>query len=249
MGIFDLPAPLFAWFDNLLGELMPPAARLAIWGIIGAAVSMGLYWLISPQQAIKQTQAKSLEARHALDSYEGEFAGAWPQMREMLRLALTQVGIVTLPAVIASLPVLCLLVWLSTAYGYHFPASGASIKIRSFPEQLQARWIAGAKTDTKRRSQAQIPRIELFNDQNREARVITLPVPIPSVHKHQWWNILFGSPAGYLPDNSKINSVEINLPPQEFLSFGPSWLRGWEFLFLIVLLVTSIIIKVVFRIK
>ena len=249
MGILDLPAPLFAWFDGLLSELMPSAVCLMVWGILGAAISMGLYWLISPQQAIKRTQAKSLEARRALDSYQGDFAGAWPQMRKMLRHALTQVGIVTVPAVIASLPVLCLLVWLSTAYGYHFPAPGTSIKIRTFPEQLQARRIAGAKPNAQTMSKPQTPRIELLNVENLVIRTIALPIPVPSIHKRQWWNALVGNPAGYLPEHSKIDRVEINVPRQEFLRFGPSWLRGWEFLFLTVLVVASIIIKVVFRIK
>jgi len=98
-------------------------------------------------------------------------------------------------------------------------------------------------------SRSLVPRIEVLDDRGHTANIIPLPVPVPTVHKYQWWNVLFGNPVGYLPDNAKIDRVEIDLPEQEFLSFGPSWLRSWEFLFLSVVLIVSIVIKVAFRIK
>ncbi len=247
MGVFDVPAPLFAWTDQLMSQFAPPTLRVALWGIIGAAISMGLYWLVSPQAKIKHNQAKTLEARRALDAYEGDFAGAWPQMRSMLGLALKQVGIVVIPAVLASLPVLCMLVWMSTAYGYEYPPTGTEPTIRTHPQQVQARWVeaqAGAGQPG-----SQTPRIELIGERERVTRVIPLPNPVPTIHKRQWWNALFGNPAGYLPDDAAIDRVEIDLPSQELLGFGPSLIRGWEFLFLMVLLISSIVIKLVFKIK
>lgn len=247
MGVLDIPAPLFAWLDERMGQLVSPGVRLVLWGVIGAAVSMGLYWLISPQEKIKRNAAKSIEARRALDAYEGDFAGAWPQIREMLRLSFKQIGIVTLPAVIASLPVLCLLVWMSTVYGYYFPNPPSSAEVHSFPKQHRARWMNDDNANDA--SRPLVPRIEVLDDRGHTANIIPLPLPVPTVHKYQWWNVLFGNPVGYLPDNAKIDRVEIDLPEQEFLSFGPSWLRSWEFLFLSVVLIVSIAIKVAFRIK
>ncbi len=249
MGVLDVPAPLFSWLDALMGQFAPPTVRLILWGIIGAAVSMGLYWLLSPQQKIAHTKASALEARRVLDAYEGDFSGVWPHMREMLRLSLKHVGIVFWPAVVASLPVLCLLVWLSTTYGYHFPASGSEVEIRTFPQGLQARWIAGAEGAEESAIPSETPRIELRNDQDEVVRMIPLPEPVPAVHKYQWWNALLGNPVGYLPAEARIDRIEIDLPSQEFLPFGPSWMRSWEFLFLTVLIVASVVIKIAFRIK
>jgi hypothetical protein len=246
MGVFDVPAPLFVWTDQLMSQFASPALRVALWGIIGAAVSMGLYWLVSPQAKIKRNQAKTLEARRALDAYEGDFAGAWPQMRNMLGLALKQVGIVVIPAILASLPVLCMLVWMSSAYGYEYPPPGVKPAIRTHPQQVEARWVEG---QVGSHPGSQIPRIELIGEREQITRVIPLPKPVPTVHQRQWWNALFGNPAGYLPDNATIDRVEIDLPSQELFGFGPRWIRGWEFLFLMVLLVSSIVIKVVFKIK
>lgn len=247
MGVFDIPAPVFAWADNLMGQFAPATLRLILWGVLMAAASMGLYWLISPQARIKRNEARTLEARRALDTYEGDFAGAWPQMRRMLGLAIKQVGIVITPAVVASLPVLCLLVWMSTAYGYTYPPAGAEPEIRTLPQPSAARWV---DDDTSgRASDSQGPRIELLNGREQITRVIPLPAPVPTVHKRQWWNALFGNPAGYLSDDDKIDRVEIGLPSQTFLPFGPAWMRGWEFLFLVTLLIGSIVIKIVFKIK
>jgi hypothetical protein len=81
------------------------------------------------------------------------------------------------------------------------------------------------------------------------AHTVPLPVPVPTVHKRQWWNALFGNPAGYLPGNARVERVEIDLPPKQVLAFGPSWLRSWEFVYLTVLLVSSIVIKIAFKIK
>src|SRR3546814_7282010 len=102
---------------------------------------MVLYKALSSQERIAVTKAKAAEARRTLDGYDGEFAGAWPLIREMLRLALRQIGLVIGPAVAASVPVLCLIVWLSTAYGHSFPAPGSEPDIRTVPQQLQARWV------------------------------------------------------------------------------------------------------------
>jgi hypothetical protein len=118
VGLLDLPAPLFAGLDSVLGDVAPPIMRLAIWGIVAAVLSMGAYWLLSPQTRIAQAKADALAARRALDAYDGDLAGAWPLMGRLLGTALRQLGLVTWPALLGSLPVLALLAWLSTTYGH-----------------------------------------------------------------------------------------------------------------------------------
>ena len=63
MGLLDLPAPLFAWLDALFSGFASPALRLVIWGVIGAVMSMGAYWLLSPQKRIAQAKADAIAAR------------------------------------------------------------------------------------------------------------------------------------------------------------------------------------------
>lgn len=239
MGLFDLPAPLFEWIDGVLDGPLSPTWRLWLWGLIGGAASMGLYWLLSPQQRIAQNKRELAEAQQALNRFEGEFSEAAPMMKRMLGLAFKQVGIVAIPALIAMLPVLCLLAWMSTSYSYRWPAPGAEVETRTTPERFHAEWLAGAGS-------AQV----LITDESG-ARLANhaMTAPVPVLHKRQWWNLLLGNPAGYLPPELPLDRVEFVLPEKEYLGFGPGWLRGWEFSFFVAVFVGALGLKLGFRIE
>jgi hypothetical protein len=241
MGFFDLPAPLFDWIDARLAGALPEAPRLILWGVVGAALSMLLYWALSPQAAIQRTRGKVAAARAALNAYDGEFTGAGPLIRDMLRLSLKQLGLVTGPAVLASLPVLFLIVWVSTAYGYRFPDPVGEAAIRVVPEGLQARWA-----DTTAAGEA--PRIVVSDAAGRPVEEVALKAPVPVLHKRQWWNLLLGNPAGYLPEPGIVEYIELALPVRQYIPVGPDWLRGWEAVLFGTILVASLAIKLAFRI-
>jgi hypothetical protein len=240
VGLLDLPAPLFGWLDGLLSSFASPSLRLVLWGVIGAVLSMGAYWLLSPQKRIAQAKADAIGARRALDAYDGEFADAWPLIGRVLSAAIRQLGLVTLPALLASLPVLTLLVWLGTAYGYTFPGD-AEIPVRTVPE-------AGAT-----RAQAvQAPaghEVVVLDAAGTVVERISLSAPVPTIHKRQWWNALVGNPIGYLPYSSRLEWIELGLPQKQYLTVGPAWLRAWYVVFLGVLLAASLAIKVAARIE
>jgi hypothetical protein len=240
VGLLDLPAPLFVWLDGSLSGFASPTLRLVIWGVIGAVLSMGAYWLLSPQKRIAQAKADALAARRALDAYDGEFAGAWPLISSLLGAAMRQLGLVTGPALLASLPVLALLVWLSTAYGYAFP-SDSEISVHALPvtSALRAQAV-----------QAQAGHELVVRDSaGSVVERIALSAPVPTIHKRQWWNALIANPIGYLPDTSPLESIELALPQKEYLTVGPAWLRAWYVVFLGVLLAVSLAIKVAARIE
>jgi hypothetical protein len=97
-------------------------------------------------------------------------------------------------------------------------------------------------------ARAGVPRIVLADGAGRVVGEIAMTAPVPVIHKREWWNVLFGNPVGYLPDASPLERVDVELPGREYLGFGPSWLRSWEFVYFVVLLACSIAIKVGFRI-
>jgi hypothetical protein len=74
-----------------------------------------------------------------------------------------------------------------------------------------------------------------------------LSAPVTVLHKTQWWNVLVANPLGYLPPDSPLDRVEIDLPRRELLPFGPWWLRTWEFVFFTTLVAVSLVIKMLFR--
>jgi hypothetical protein len=245
VGVLDLPAPLFAGVDSLLSGLAPPTLRLALWGVIAAALSMGAYWLLSPQTRIAQAKADALAARRALDAYDGEFAEAWPLMGRVLRTALRQLGLVTSPALLGSLPVLALLAWLSTTYGHSFPPDGAAIPVRTTP-QAGAAQVQTVQADASAKAGRQVV---VLDDAGNVVERFILSAPVPTIHKRQWWNVVIGNPIGYLPDSSPLEWIELGLPQREYLPLGPSWLRAWYVVFFGVLLAASLAIKAAARIE
>jgi hypothetical protein len=247
VGLLDLPAPAFAGLDGLLSGLAPPTLRLALWGVIAAVLSMGAYWLLSPQTRIAQAKADALAARRALDAFDGELTEAWPLMGRVLRTAVRQLGLVTWPAVLGSLPVLALLAWLSTAYGYAFPADDVDIPVRTTPPAGEAR----VQTVQAEADAAAEPghRVVVLDAAGNVVESFLLSAPVPTIHKRQWWNALIGNPLGYLPDSSRLEWIELGLPQREYLPLGPPWLRAWYGVFFGVLLAASLAIKVAGRIE
>ena len=71
---------------------------------------------------------------------------------------------------------------------------------------------------------------------------------VPVLHKKLWWNSLIGNPNGYLDDDHPVEAIYFELQSMEFLSFGPGWIRGWEFSYFVLLIIVSLVIKFAFRI-
>jgi hypothetical protein len=252
MGFFDLPAPLLSWIDQALFGALPPVFRLVAWGLIGGVLSMGLYKLISPQARIGELRLAAAEARRRMAAYDGEFSGLGEVAFASLGLSLRHVGVVLLPAIIASLPVLCLLVWLSNGYGYRLPDSNAAVAVKIEPAEAAAAWQNEAGSRPDGASEISWPAtgeiIRLLDAQQRVLVELPLPAAVPVVHKRQWWNLLLGNPIGYLPAEGAVERVTISLPPKNYLDVEPAWLGGWEMIFLTVLFAASVAIKVTFRI-
>jgi len=235
MGLFDLPAPFFDFVDlSLLGAL-PPLVRLILWAIVGAAVSLALYRLLSPQRRIAGAKAAALDARRRLNAHDGDLETALPLMRQSLKAALRHVVLVFPAAIIASLPVLALLVWLDTAYGYQLPQDQEAPAVSVAPASFRGQWQSNGRVEVRDQSGTEVARL-------------TLAEPITHIEKRQWWNVFIGNRAGYLPDQGPIESVTIALPERQYLPVGPDWLRSWVTVALTVLVVTSLLIMRIARI-
>ena len=245
MGVFDLPAPLFTWVDQAMSSFASPTMRLVLWGLVGAVLSMGLYWLFSPQEKLTDVKIRALQARKDLNAHEGEFGDAWPLMRSMLGLSFRQLGMTTFPALLASIPVLALIVWLSTAYGYALPDGQASVDVQTTPTSP----VSAEFKRSDNAASANYPRLVITDSEGGLVSDIALAAPVPTIHKKQWWNTLFGNPLGYLPSDGKIEAIEIGLPEKDYLGFGPDWLRPWYVLFFTVLVLGSLAIKMSMKIE
>jgi hypothetical protein len=233
MGLFDLPAPLFRLLDALLSPL-PAAARLVVWALAGAALSMWLYKLLSPQRKLVETEAAALAARHELNAYDGEFDGARPLIARVFRTAGKRLWLALPPAVAASLPLLALVVWLHADYGYRFPQEGEAAAARAQPDGYEASLVQ--RDNDGHRVVVRAPGGDVVSD-------VPLSAPVPVIEKRLWWNVLIGNPSGYLPAAGPVDRVEVALPGREILPVGPGWLRGWDVFFFAFLVAFSLIIR------
>ena len=262
-GLLDWPGVVLGAINQPLVAVLPEPVVLAFWALVSSWLTMWVYRRFSNQEemAALKPQVKAVQKR--LSNYDGEFSGLMPLIRENFRLSGRQIMLALGPALLAGVPVLFVLVWISNAYGVTMPVTGAEIKVRAVATgtednpgwQWQGTSTESLPSSNDARAQAwklKWPAAEsgatLITADGED--ILSLPPnqPAPIVHKRQWWNTLIGNPAGYLPPDGPAAAVYLDLPKKQMLPFGPSWMRGWEFLYFVLLIIGSLGLKFIWRI-
>lgn len=243
MGLLDLPSPLFQSVD-LLMQGIPVSGRIVVWAVVGGAVSMWLYGLLSPQKELERVETEAREARVKLNAFDGDMDEAGPLIADALRKAMRRLWLAFPPALVASLPLLVLVAWLSNHYGYRFHETPSRTAVAVEPDSYEATMVrqkAATDTVSDHHVIVRAPQGQVISD-------VPVRAPVPVIEKWKWWNWFLGNPAGYLPEASPVKRVDLSLKRQDVISIGPSWMRGWEFSFFVLLFAVSIIVKKVGRI-
>lgn len=251
MGIFDLPAPLLAMIDHaLVAAGLPGWARLIVWSALSSAAAMSLYRVLSAQQRLADLKARTAAVRREMRAYDGDFAGLWPLLVRSIDLSARQVGRSLVPSVVGSVPVLLVVAWLGGAYAFALPEPGERVEVRITPANVATRWQPARPAADVAGSVAW-PRADRGLVDAEGVHLLSLPLehPVPVVHKRAWWNGLFGNPAGYLPETTAVELVEIGLPRERYLDIGPAPLGRWETIYFAALISLSLALKVAFRIQ
>ncbi len=245
MGFFDILSPLLNWLTGLFPAAIGDAGELIFWAAVGSVISMFFYKYISPQKRIRVLKQEIGSLRRELLKHDGEIGQMWPGAQRLLALNLKHVGMTLGPALVASLPVLFLLAWISNTYSFGTPAPGAEVEITAH----------SSKGDTESVVQWEQP-WPLAGDPmilRNEAAGIRIetqgPSAVPVIHKKVWWNALFGNPLGYIPADDVVERIELELPPKEILTGLPRWLAGWEAIFFAAVIGFSLALKFAVRIQ
>ena len=257
-GVLDVASPALSWVDNALLGWLPVWARVVLWAAFASFLSMGIYRLTSRQEKLAEVKTQVAETRARLQGFEGEFDELWPILRRNLALAGKQLGMTFVPAMIASIPVLFILAWMSNAFDARPPAAGEPVPVtltaaegRTLPpvtwrgddgratETAPGEWTVAWPADGRT--------LELEDSDG--SRLLTLPTaaPVRTVAQWEWWNRLIGNPGGYLPEPGDVAAVHLGLPQPTVLPFGPEWLRGWLPATLLVLVAFSLFLKFAWR--
>lgn len=257
MGFFDSLSATFSWIDGII-SFIPATARLLLWSALCAFVSMWLYRLTSNQKRISELKSQLKGAQKALADYDGDdFSGLIPLMKQSLGLSFRRLGRTLGPALLASVPLIFVLAWASNQFGNHLPQPGEEVAVTIVPVTPQAPAAQLQWRDVITRASGKGELSLLWPESHSNAGVqlggaelLKLPLPHPSsvVHQKKWWNSLIGNPAGYLPAQPAVEAIYFDLEQQEFLPFGPDWMRGWLCLFFVGVLVFSLVVKAALRI-
>ena len=253
MGFFDLLAAPFGWIDSHLLAWLPALVRLSVWGAASAAVTMALYWRLSPQQHVSEIKRQVAEARNRLSHFDGPFDEALPHIDAALRLSVRHMWVTLWPAVLASLPILFVASWVSGSYAYQMPRPGEEIVLQAEPGDVPLRLETPLGVTFDRGLgpiawPAPGAKVPLIESDDLVIAELPLKIPVTVIDKRRWWNFLFGNPNGYLPRQSEIERIEIALTERHYIGFGPDWIRAWEAPFFLVLVICSLAIKLGFRI-
>lgn len=259
MGLLDLPSPLFGFIDAALSFALPAAGiRVAAYGMLSGLLSMAIYRRVSRQDELADLAAASRRLRHELSRYDGPFQGLKERAWRLMRLNGRHLRLSFVPAVLASLPLLFLMPWLSNQFGLQAPDPTVPVLARargleSDFESLQ--WRPPALTSD---SDIQVWHIawpeagkhaDLMLDGEVLLRLDTEPLA-PVVHrKVPVWNHLVGNPAGYLDAGAPLFAVELDLPKMRLHRIGPAWLQGWPAVYLIPLIAISLVLRQVWRLN
>lgn len=254
MGLLDLPSPIFAFVDRWL-FFLPDLALIAFWALLSAIGTMWLYHRYSRQDELADLKPQIKQVQKQLANYDGPMSGLWPIIGRSTRLSGRQMGLTLWPALVASVPVLFVLVFLSNEYGHRFPETGANVTVTPVAADTPASWEwrgpgrAGWDAEAGHWNLAWPADATSLVPGNGDP-LITLPMDEPAsvIHKRQWWNWLIGNPVGYLAEDAPAEALQIGLPRQRFLPFGPAWLGYWEIPYLVLLVAFSLTIKIRFGI-
>lgn len=255
MGFFDLPAPLFGAIDQVLGMALPGVLRLVLWGILAGWLTMVVYRRLSNQERIQVLKAEQKEQQKIISGFDGEFEELFPVIRHTLALGMRQLGLSLGPALLATIPILFIVVWVAGNFGNEQPSVGTPVGIEINQDQAtldRFGWSTpGVAAPTENGWMLNWPSADqpvAFLQDDEALFELPSESSIPIIHKHQWWNWLMANPTGYLPEDALVDSIDIVLPEQQFLAFGPGWLRGWMFSFFLSFLLSSIGFKLALKI-
>lgn len=253
-GVLDLPAPLFdavfgGWGQGTWGAPL----TVALLAGIAALVSMALYRATSNQSGLERLATQIAELQRKLAGEPDDALDLGRTALELAVLNLRRLRGSLVPAIVAGLPFLFVLPWLSNNYDRASVAEGSLIAVCVEPVLAfdAIAWPAGSAIDRatgcaslawSSRSPTAISSVD-----GRTLTAWPPPAATPVLHPRVWWNHLIGNPGGYLAPGTDVAALHIGLPARELWSWGPAWSRRWWCLFVLVAVVVSLGLRAAWR--
>jgi hypothetical protein len=256
LSLFDLLSPALSRIDELMRDSLglAPVGRIAVFAALGSVASMLLFKRLSNQDELATLKQQIKVVQKELVGEQGSLKKV---LLQNLKLTGRQLWLSFWPALLASVPIIFLLAFCSNQFGVEAANAGdrvyvTPIGLERSPAEYRWRGV-NAQWDARRNAwtfhqpeEGQTASLMLGGQQE-----LSLPTvaPASTMHRRQWWNYLVANPAGYLDANTSIARFEINAAPQPILNWGPGWVRGWLFAFMVFLVLFSVASKLVWKIE
>ncbi len=254
LGLFDLLTPVFATVDWWLETVLMFELRLCLWAFLGAISSVLIYRLLSNQKKIDGVKSELKTAQKTLQEHEGDFSELKSLALTSIKLSLLRLRLTALPALLSVLPVIFILVFLSSKYDHVIPEAKQEINYKitwEAPESVgDVEWTY--PTDRQNTHALYWPTEGSKNKlQSKDGfQLLELPAtPVSMIHKKQWWNVLLANPAGYLSDDSPIKLIAFDLTAKKPGKYFSVLFDTWHWPYFILIFLFSVLLFVKFKVK
>ncbi len=248
-SVFGAFNPLFSSVDSTL-SFLPVWARLVFWGILAGLCSMAIYRRISAQARLNELAADIQSIRQELNSIDVSEPGYRGLVKQSLKLGGKRLGISLLPALISALPVIFLAIWVEANYALSKPEPNSvaailvekpeSINIES-GQKLAAGWLINWPDEGEKLPITDVSGNLIFEITHRSSPGLAAA---PGMMKS-----LFGANAGALPAGTPVDTLVIETAPRALFAEHVVFPHQWALPFFMALLLASLGMKFVLRIK
>ena len=217
-SLFGVLDPIWALLDSIL-SFVPPLGRVMIWGCLAGVASILLYKIVSPQKRLAILKDESDSLKRKIKGLAADDPAYKTVAATAIKVSLRRLYLSLVPAVISSLPVLFLVVYLDTEYGLSQPIPGEPVALLSDDADVEFRvdrgqrfssgWVfdwpsAGEVVTVNDTTGEQILRIDRHSKPGIASKVGAM-------------SLLFGAPAGQLAKQGTIERLVLQTPPRDLL--------------------------------
>jgi hypothetical protein len=248
LAYYPLLTSIDTWLSAAISDI---GTRIAIWGLLSGALTIPIYWVLSPQNGIRDCKSASRRNRLELKDYDGEFSGAKGLLLKNVTLSFKLLGMVILPTLASSLPIVAMMLWLSGTMAEPAPESGAKVVLSVFPS---SEVLVADPADQMIQSEygyivtwpADGAKVSLLDRLGHTVSILNSERSLATSQKNDWWTKLAGNSAPPIPRDSSIDAIEF-VVICEGVEQGP--FIPWEVLFIIAVMVSALSLKIGFKIE
>ena len=248
--------PIFDKIDYWISLLLPFVIQNLFWGIIAGTFAFIIYWLLSDQDCISNIKNDMKDLRKKMfDSSLEDKAEYNSLAKKNLSLSFKLLGKILLPATLSILPVVIIAIWYDMNHSFIIPFEQDKVAVSSLPiaidfnvepYEISSNDIDG---NTFIYPVHPLDKISFFNKNGLIYSDAPFSKPIPYITKRKWWNLILGSPIGYLYDEANIEVLIFDYPEKVVFNKIPKIINGWELLFFLGIFITALPLRIIFKVK